>query len=218
MTPTIVFDAYGTLFNLDRRLIAAEKEPAVEQILAYTRQKQLEYTWLLSQMGRYTPFEELTKMVLADACSRFGDHQHLADTLAALYLQPNCFDDVVPCLQELQQRSANAGILSNGSVGMLQQGIAKNGLSDYLNFVHSADEVSIFKPHSRVYQTVVDSSGLSPVSIYFVSSNQWDVAGAATFGFRCFWVNRSGQKAEALLDLVNYQEVQQLTDIISFVE
>jgi 2-haloacid dehalogenase len=64
---------------------------------------------------------------------------------------------------------------------------------------------------------VVNSTGLRKEDIYFVSSNQWDIAGAATFGFRCFWVNRSQQKAEAILDLVTYQEVEQLTDIVTLV-
>ncbi|MEL7219785.1 MAG: haloacid dehalogenase type II [Bacteroidota bacterium] len=217
MEAIIVFDAYGTLFNLDRQLLAETPNVPVDKILAYTRQKQLEYTWLLSPMGRYMTFEELTKMVLADACSRFGDFGHLAKPLAALYLQPNCFEDVIPCLQALQAREIKAGILSNGSVDMLQKGILKNGLKPYLSFVQSADAVAIFKPHAKVYQMVVDASGLPKNAIQFVSSNQWDIAGAATYGFNCYWVNRSGQKAEAILDLVAYEEVKSLMDIVALI-
>jgi 2-haloacid dehalogenase len=32
----------------------------------------------------------------------------------------------------------------------------------------------------------------------FVSSNGWDAAGAKTFGFQVFWVNRAGAPVERL--------------------
>ena len=47
----------------------------------------------------------------------------------------------------------------------------------------------------EAYRTLAAFS-LRPDEVAFVSSNRWDVAGAAAFGFRPVWVNRSRQPEE----------------------
>ena len=62
----------------------------------------------------------------------------------------------------------------------------------------SVDELRIFKPHPSVYQLAVDKLGVTRQRIAFISSNYWDVAGATSFGFRTFWINRSGAQPDEL--------------------
>ncbi|HKK05926.1 MAG TPA: HAD-IA family hydrolase, partial [Gammaproteobacteria bacterium] len=57
-----------------------------------------------------------------------------------------------------------------------------------------------YKPDPRVYQLAVDRLGVARERIAFMSSNAWDAAGAASFGFRVVWVNRFDQPRERLPD------------------
>src|SRR5712692_6546797 len=66
----IVFDAYGTLFDVHSVVaLANELFPGQGDALSQRwRQKQLEYSWLLSQMNRYEDFWSVTDHALAFAC------------------------------------------------------------------------------------------------------------------------------------------------------
>jgi 2-haloacid dehalogenase len=97
-------------------------------------------------------------------------------------------------------------ILSNGSPVMLEAVLRHSGLSSHFDQVLSVDAVQIYKPHPRVYRFAADRLGMGPGEIGFVSSNFWDISGAASFGFRTFWLNRSqgladelGQQPEAIV-------------------
>jgi 2-haloacid dehalogenase len=56
--------------------------------------------------------------------------------------------------------------------------------------VLSVDAVRLYKPRAEVYALVTGRFGIAPQDVVFVSSNRWDVMGAASFGFRAVWVNR----------------------------
>lgn len=207
MIKAVVFDAFGTLFNLELSTLSVNQDEKVKKIMAYVRQKQLEYSWLNSLMGHYIPFNEITIQVLEDAVKLYNGNERLVQELAQLYLQPVCFKDVLPTLQAL---SLPKGILSNGSVSMLNSGIDKNNIGEYLDFVLSADQVQIFKPNPRIYQLVLDTLKIEKKEVLFVSSNQWDVAGAASFGFHCAWVNRNRFSSESLLKGSKYSQLVSL--------
>ena len=64
MIKAYIFDAFGTLFNLDEGLLRHIEHPATGNILTYARTKQLSYTWLNSLMQTYRPFSEITRIAL----------------------------------------------------------------------------------------------------------------------------------------------------------
>ncbi len=64
--------------------------------------------------------------------------------------------------------------------------------------VISVDEVKTYKPSAAAYELAVTKIGVEKEEIGFVSSNFFDVAGAKAFGFRTYWVNRSGRTADEL--------------------
>ena len=109
------------------------------------------------------------------------------------------------------------GILSNGTNAMLQSGIAKNEMGDHIKHVFSVDDIQVFKPDPAVYRMVINGLGLAADEVLFASSNQWDVAGAASFGFEVCWVNREGQFRESVTYGENIKEVSSLTDLIDLV-
>jgi len=196
-----VFDAYGTLFDVHSAVARGgaalgDKASAVSQLW---RQKQLEYTWLRSLMGAHADFRQVTRDGLDYALAAYGvDDPALAERLMALYPTLEAYPDVAPCLEALRAAGFATAILSNGEPSMLDAAVTSAGLTALLDRVLSIEEVGIFKPDPRVYQLAVDRLEVPAEGICFVSTNAWDAAGAAFFGFQVAWMNRFGQRPERL--------------------
>jgi len=194
-----VFDAYGTLFDVHSVIEAGRAittDPAALSQL--WRQKQLEYTWLRSLMGRYADFWTVTEAALRFSVRRLGltaDEAQLARLMDA-YLSLACFPEVTAALERLADRPR--AILSNGSPRMLAAAVASSGLGRHLQHVLSVDTVRIFKPAPAVYALGPRAFGISAADLLFVSSNAWDVAGAKAFGYQVAWCNRTGAPREEL--------------------
>ena len=187
-----VFDAYGTLFDPFSLQGKAERifPGRGEALTRLWRSRQLEYTWLRALMNRYADFWQVTREALVYACHSLGlrcevTHQ---DELMREYLHLETYSDVTAGLGALQgQRLA---ILSNGSPRMLEAVVEHAGLKGAFAALISADKVRTYKPSPKVYRLAVESLELKKGEIGFVSSNYWDVAGAAAFGLQAFWLNR----------------------------
>ncbi len=210
----VIFDAFGTIFNLDTDLLRSIDHPKKNDILAYTREKQLSYTWLFSLMNTYESFEKVTYRALKDGLEKFAAPQSLLEEFASLYMKPVVFDDVLDCLTALKSNGVNTGILSNGTKHMLTTGIKYNNLTTHIDHVFSVEDISIFKPDPVVYGMVTGRLDKKAADITFVSSNQWDVAGAHAFGFETIWVNRNGQFRESIIRDEGIVEVSSLKDIL----
>jgi len=196
----VVFDAYGTLFDV-HSVIARCNElfpGRGKELSQLWRTKQLEYTWLRSLMGRYEPFESITRAALVYCCRALG--LPLADSAASALMQQYrelaTYPDVHDTLEALSLRKL--AILSNGSPGMLEAVVTNAKLASTFDAVLSVDTLHIYKPHPSVYQLAVDRLGVAKDQVAFISSNFWDVTGAAAFGFRTFWINRSGAQPDEL--------------------
>jgi 2-haloacid dehalogenase len=208
-----LFDAYGTLFDVHSVVEAGRAIADDPQALsALWRQKQLEYTWLRSLMDRYVDFWAVTQTALSFALRRLGlqPSPAQAEALMDAYLSLATYSEVKGALAALAP--APLGILSNGSPRMLAAAIASAGLDGVFQRVISADEVRVFKPSPRVYELGPRAFGLSAREILFVSSNAWDVAGAAAFGYRTCWCNRLGVAMEEL-EVTPDHEVERLDQI-----
>lgn len=200
----LVFDAYGTLFNVHSVMTTCEAlfPGKGRELSQLWRAKQLEYSWLRSLMGRYVDFNQVTRESLQFACQALA--LTYSDTVLAelnqAYRTLALFDDTFPTLQQLRRQhpAVKLAILSNGAAEMLNAVVAYNKLDDMLDAVLSVDEVGIFKPDPRVYQLGCDRLGVDRDQIGFVSSNGWDAAGAKSFGFKTFWINRTTAPVDAL--------------------
>ena len=188
-----VFDAYGTLFNinsLDEQLAHYFGNQA-KAISATWRRKQLEYTWLRALMQRYVPFSQVTLDALAYACQSVGVKltDEISHDLQQRYEVLSAYPEVPATLQQLSQHYRLA-ILSNADPVFLEQAVQHNQLGNYLEAVLSADTLQTYKTMPQVYQLAVDTLQLPSKQIAFVTSNPWDVAGAKSFGLTTVWINR----------------------------
>lgn len=198
----VVFDAYGTLFDVHSVQARAESlfPGHGRRIAAEWRVRQVDYTRLRSMAGRYAPFSEVTRDALAATLTALGlsasaaDVMHLAD--AYLTLAP--FPESRDVLEALVAADVPRVILTNGDRRMIEPLIQASGLDSLIDAVLSADEVGAFKVDPRVYQLGVDHVGVEPSQILFVSANQWDAVGARWFGHCSAWVNRRGETVEEL--------------------
>jgi 2-haloacid dehalogenase len=191
----VVFDAYGTLFDVHSAVQrhAAAVGPDAARLSETWRQKQLEYSWVLSLAGRYVPFGELTARALDYALAR---HPAVDRTLRAplldAYRTLDAYPEVPGALDALRRAGLPTAILSNGDPGMLGDAVRAAGLTERLDAVLSVEAAGIFKTSPRTYALVTDRFGVAAEAVLFCSSNRWDVAGAAAFGFRPVWVDRAG--------------------------
>jgi 2-haloacid dehalogenase len=188
----VVFDAYGTLYDIQS--VASVTEDAFpghgHAITQIWRIKQLEYTWLRSLMERYQDFSVVTRDSLVYALTVLG-LTYDSDVVARImdkYLHLDLYDDAGDALLALKGRKR--AILSNGSPDMLDALVRNTGLDQILDATISVDAVKIFKPSPRTYALVETVIGVKPDEVMFVSSNPFDVCGAAAFGFHVAWIER----------------------------
>ena len=198
----LVFDAYGTLFDVHSvTRLADSLFPGRGAALSQAwRGKQLEYTWLRSLMGRYDDFNAVTSDSLDWALDSLGLAAGPEDRAALMlaYRTLAAFPEVRGALERLGKRRTLA-ILSNGHPDMLDAVVDHNELRVFFGErVYSVHEAGVFKPDPRVYALACAGLELSAGEIGFVSSNGWDAAGARSFGFTACWVNRGGAPVERL--------------------
>jgi 2-haloacid dehalogenase len=215
MIDALVFDAYGTLFDVQS--VGSQCEmlwPGLGPFVSQTwRAKQLEYSWLRTLMRQYIDFETLTADALRWACESLGVPCGVTDVeqLLVAYRNLAVFPDVKGTLQGVGNRKR--AILSNGSPAMLQAVVRNSGLENMFDVVLSVDTVRVYKPAPRVYQLAVDTLHVDASHIGFVSANGWDIAGARSFGFPTYWINRSGAAKERLGAEPDYV-LTALTDVV----
>ncbi len=198
----VVFDAYGTLFDVySVALLAEQLFPGQGHALSLLwRDKQIDYTRITSMSGRYQPFWELTRAGLRFAAQRLG----LALTEAAeaqlmnQYRHLSAFPENLDVLRELQRRGVPCAILSNGDPEMLAVAVKSAGFEPFLAHVLSVHGVRKYKTDPAAYALGPQALGLPARQILFVSSNGWDAIGATWAGYTTLWVNRQGLPLEQL--------------------
>ena len=203
---TCIFDAYGTLFDVASAARRAAEAPGGETLAevwptlsADWRAKQLQYTWLRAVTGEHTDFWQVTQDGLDWAIEKAGlDDPILRETLLALYWELEAYVEVPEMLSALKTAGHRTGILSNGSPDMLQGAVDFAGIGEMLDAVLSVEDVGVFKPDAKVYDMVGERFGGDRGDVLFVSSNGWDAASAASYGFVTAWVNRAGEPMDRL--------------------
>ncbi len=198
----ILFDAYGTLFDVHSVLAACEAAFPGHgaQLSQRWRGKQLEYTWLRSLGGRYVSFWTVTQQAFDYALQAEGLSATSAQRTAILdrYFHLSAYAEVGEVLDALRAQGHTLGTLSNGNPEMLHAVLISSGLAAQLTHVLSVDPVQQFKPSPAVYALGPSACGVPAREIVFVSSNAWDIAGAAWFGYTTYWVNRANAPREQL--------------------
>ena len=206
MIRVVAFDGYGTLFDVDaaaRRLAAEPGREGFGAVAALVsrdwRFKQLQYSWIRAITGVHADFWTCTEDGLDWALEAAGvGGEGLRSRLLALYAELDAYPEVPATLSALKARGLATAILSNGSPAMLDGAVRSAGIGGLLDAVLSVEAVGVFKPAPAVYGMVGTRFGTAPEEVLFVSSNGWDAASAAGFGFETVWANRAGAPVERL--------------------
>ena len=215
----VLFDAYGSLFDVySVALLAEQLFPGFgERLSVLWRDKQIEYTRLVSMSGRYRPFWELTRAGLRFAALRLGLELGTAaeDRLMNQYRHLSSFPENREVLAELKARGIPAGILSNGDPEMLGVAVKSAGFSGLLAHVLSVHPLRKFKTDPAAYALGTQALNLPAKDILFVSSNCWDAIGATWHGYTTLWVNRFELPLEQL-DTAPTRTGSSLRDVLDF--
>ena len=214
----IIFDAYGTLFDVNS---AAEKckdkiGHKWENFANYWRTTQLEYTWLRSLMNRYKDFWKITEDSLDKSMKVFNIDISMRNELLNLYKKLSPYPEVKKVLNSLKEKKYKIAILSNGTPSLLNELVLSNNLNNAFDDIFSIEEVKIYKPHSKVYNIPINKYQINKDEAAFLSANTWDVSGGGNFGYNSIWVNRN----KNIFDNLDYEpknEIENLTQLLDIV-
>ena len=214
----IIFDAYGTLFDVNS---AAEKckdkiGDKWEGFANYWRTTQLEYTWLRSLMKRHKNFWQITEDSLDKSMNAFNINKSMRSELLNLYKTLNTFPEVKDVLNKLKEKNYKLAILSNGTPSLLNELVKSNNIENIFDDIFSIEDVGVYKPDSRVYDIPTKKYQLQKNEVAFLSANTWDVSGGGNYGYHAIWVNRNNN----IFDNLDYKaknEVKNLNHLLDII-
>ena len=217
-TKAVIFDAYGTLFDVNS---AAEKckdkiGEKWESFANFWRITQLEYTWLRSLMKRHKDFLKVTEDSLEKSMKIFNINKNMKKELLDLYKVLSPYPEVKKVLEQLKEKKYKLAILSNGTPELLNDLVKNNNLVNLFDDLFSVEEVKIYKPHSNVYDLPLKKYNIKSDEITFLSANTWDVAGGGNYGYNSIWVNRN----KSVFDILDYKpknEINNLSQLLDIV-
>ena len=217
-TKSVVFDAYGTLFDVNS---AAEKckdkiGSKWEAFSNFWRTTQLEYTWLRSLMRRHKNFWEITEDSLDKSMKVFNIDRSMKNELLSLYKVLSPYPEVKGVLKDLKNKKLKLAILSNGTPDLLNELVKSNKLDNLFDDLFSIEEVKIYKPDPSVYELPIKKYRIKSNEITFLSANTWDVSGGGNFGYNSIWVNRHNSVFD-ILDFEPKNEINNLTQLLDIV-
>ena len=212
----IVFDAYGTLFDVNS---AAEKCKGKigdkwEGFANFWRTTQLEYTWLRSLMKRHKDFWQVTEDSLDKSMKAFKIDSSMKSELLNLYKVLSPYSEVKEVLKKLKEKNYKLAILSNGTPALLNKLVKSNNLENIFDDLFSIEEVGIYKPDSKVYDMPIKKYQIKTNEVAFLSSNTWDVSGGGNYGYNAIWVNRNN----SIFDNLDYSPTNEVKNLKQLLE
>tara|TARA_Y200000002_G_scaffold348598_1_gene324659 strand:- start:149 stop:811 length:663 start_codon:yes stop_codon:yes gene_type:complete len=216
ITKAIVFDAYGTLFDVNS---AAEKckdkiGDKWKEFANFWRTTQLEYTWLRSLMKRHEDFWKITEDSLDKSMKVFDINIKMKEDLLNLYKVLSPYPEVKNVLEKLKNKGLKLAILSNGTPDLLSELVKSNKLNNLFDDLFSIEDVGIYKPDSKVYDMPVKKYKINSSEITFLSANTWDVSGGGNYGYNAIWVNRN----KDTFDNLGYSPKHKINDLKGLIE
>ena len=214
----IIFDAYGTLFDVNS---AAEKcknkiGDKWEPFANYWRTIQLEYTWLRSLMKRHKDFWKITEDSLDKSMQVFKIDSSMKNELLDLYKVLSTFSEVKEVLNKLKEKNYKVAILSNGTPFLLNELVKSNNLENIFDDIFSIEDVKTYKPDPKVYNIPIKKYQIEKKEVAYLSANTWDVSAGGNYGFNPVWVNRNNIVFDNL-DYVPKYQVKHLGELLDII-
>lgn len=202
----IALDVYGTLIDtsgvLDvlRDVVGGQ----AEEVSSLWRTKQLEYSFRRGLMKRYVDFSIITREALTYSCNHIGISLSNSDEdqLLASYKSLPAFDDALAGVKDLKNQGHRIYAYSNGSHQAIKGLLSQAGILPLLDGTVSMEDVATFKPSPEGYHHFCTTTGVDPSVAWMVSSNTFDVIGAASAGMKTAWLHRN---KESTFDPMGYE-------------
>ncbi len=215
----IIFDAYGTLFDVNSAAKKCKDKIGDKWIsfAEYWRTTQLEYTWLRSIMKKHKDFWHVTGESLDKSIETFNIDKSMRNELMNLYKVLSTYSEVPEVLKNLRERKKiKLAILSNGTPSLLNELVNSNKLNNIFDDLFSIEQVGIYKPDSKVYDIPIKKYKIKKNEVAFLSANSWDVSGGGNYGYNAIWVNRN----KSIFDNLDFEpkyEINNLSELIHIV-
>lgn len=198
MIKTLAFDIYGTLIDTNGVTTALEDIIGKDKAVVFAnlwRDKQLEYAFRRGLMNDYQPFSECIRTAMLYSIEFLGveiaDNQQ--QELLTCYKTLPAFADVESSLVSLQKAGHALYAFSNGTRAAVDSLLQTAGISEYFLDIVSVDEIKTLKPDPDVYRHFCKRANAKAEDCWLISSNPFDVLGAANTGFQSAWLKRSSQ-------------------------
>ena len=214
----IIFDAYGTLFDVNSAAKKCKEKigDKWENFANYWRTTQLEYTWLRSLMNRHKDFWQVTEDSLDKSMQTFKIDSSMRNELLDLYKVLSTFPEIKEVLNKLKEKNYKLAILSNGTPFLLNELVKSNHLDNIFDDIFSIEEVKTYKPHPKVYNIPIKKYQIQKNEVVYVSANTWDVSAGGNYGFNPVWINRNNSIFDNL-DYVPKYQVKHLDGLLDII-
>lgn len=196
----ILFDCFGTLLDTGSGSVLAT-EQILQNLGSPLDPKAFYAEWKREKkrMMHTAPFRS-EKVLFAESLGLLFQHYGIqADPLAevgpmidSLFATRPLFPDVRDTLRELDRRGIDYAIASTTDTDSLLHYLEETGLS--VPLVFTSEDMQIYKPDPRFYQTILERTGWDVSECIFVGdSPEDDVFGPAAVGMPAILLDRKGK-------------------------
>ena len=165
-------------------------------------------------MTRHKDFWKVTEDSLDKSMKVFNINPNMRTELLDLYKILSPYPEVKETLKLLREKNYKLSILSNGTPSLLDELVNRNNLKNIFDDIFSVEEVSIFKPNSKVYDMPIKKYNIEEKEVVFLSANTWDVSGGGNYGFNAIWVNRNN----SIFDNLDYTPENEINNLKQLLE
>jgi len=224
MIDTLIFDAYGTLFDEGRESI-----PKVARYIVIDLSLKLEPEVIFESWSKN--YFSLEKRLFDDECihsfktirdinteslrltfNQFGinaDPSKYINLLFRWWCTPNLFPEVRDVIKELSPKY-KIGIVSNADNETLFSALEHTKLN--VDYVLTSEIARSYKPNKNIFIKCLNDLNVKKSNILYVGNSIADILGAKSVGLTMVWVNRKGITIDDNLPKPDY-EVKNLSYI-----
>lgn len=216
MIKAVFFDVNETLTDLSLLKEKFNKHFDDENTLKYWFTKLLQTSQIISILGDYKDFGELSGVVLEALFHERGKEltQDTKVDILGSFRRPTPHKDVRRAFEILKENNIRVVPVSNSSLAMMEEQITNGGLIDLVDAYYSVDSVKKYKPFSDIYMYAASQENLSPENIAMVACHDWDLYGAKKVGFTTAYVERTKEVFNPIYPKADIYE----TDLVELIK
>jgi len=126
-----------------------------------------------------------------------------------------CFDDVLPCLDELRKQGLALAVLTNSDGPHQRAKLDAVGLGGYFDQLVISGESGCAKPSVEIFQLACRMLGTEPWQTLHVGDRLYtDALGAKDADLHGVWLDRGGSRCDALVGVHRLRSLDELPELV----